>query len=415
MNKVVCPTPAAGSVVVPPSKSDAQRAILAAGLAQGESYIRHAGTSEDVLGMLELIQQFGAVVRVIDTETLAILGTPHFPDKAAFLVGESGLGVRLITAVCAAHAGEFSIDGSGSLLHRDMGFFTTYLPQLGVDFKSNKDRLPFFLKGPLQGSVITVDGGQSSQYISGLLMALPLCTAPSELSVYQLKSKPYLRMTIATLTKFGIKIVEKENNAFAIPGRQTYQPTRYMVEGDWSAASYWLVAAALGAKITVGGLSLASLQADKAILSAFLAAGCQISHSDSGISIDGTNKHTFSFDATDCPDLFPALVTFAAGMQGESRITGVHRLAEKESNRGVVLQSEFAKLGVHITLQDDQLVVHGTGQISGGRIQAHNDHRIAMCCAIAALFATDSVTIEQAESVAKSYPEFWNDLARLTP
>jgi 3-phosphoshikimate 1-carboxyvinyltransferase len=304
--------------------------------------------------------------------------------------------------------------GEGSLVQREMRFFTEEFPKLNVGFESNSGFLPFIVKGPMRSTSLFVDGSQSSQYISSLLMALPLIEGKTTLSVANLKSTPYLNMTLNTLSVFGVKIERKENNTFLIPSNQVYKATDYTIESDWSAASFWLVASALGAEIKVKGLSMSSLQADKAILQAFVSAGCSVLKDSNGITISGKDKRAFEFDATDCPDLFPALVVFAVFIKGVSRISGIHRLASKESNRGEVLQQEFAKLGVVIEQIEDSLFIHGNGTMNGGMVNAHNDHRIAMCFGIAGMFASQEVIIEQAESVAKSYPSFWDDLNSLS-
>jgi 3-phosphoshikimate 1-carboxyvinyltransferase len=408
------PAKRTGIIQIPPSKSDSQRAFLSAGLAAGKSRIFFSGRSNDELKMLDVIKQFGAKVTNIDATTIEIIGTEDFPSKLTLNAGESGLCVRLLTSICAAHDGEFNLVGEGSLVQREMRFFTEEFPKLNVSFESNSGFLPFNVKGPIRSTSLVVDGSQSSQYISGLLMALPLIEGKTTLSVANLKSTPYLNMTLNTISVFGINIERKENNTFLIPGNQTYKATDYTIESDWSAASFWLVASALGAEIKVKGLSMSSLQADKAILQAFVSAGCSVLKDSNGIAILGKDKHAFEFDATDCPDLFPALVAFASFINGVSRISGVHRLASKESNRGEVLQQEFAKLGVVIEQIEDSFYIHGNGTMNGGMVNAHNDHRIAMCFGIAGMFASQEVIIEQAESVAKSYPSFWDDLNSLS-
>jgi 3-phosphoshikimate 1-carboxyvinyltransferase len=218
-------------------------------------------------------------------------------------------------------------------------------------------------------------------------------------------------MTLNTLTQFGIEIQHQNFEQFIIAGKQKYLPTNYEIEGDWSAASYWLVASALGQNIQISGLSLTSLQADKAILKAFEAANCTIVFDENQISIEGNERKSFQFDATHCPDLFPALTTFAALCDGRSDIKGISRLKHKESDRGEVLKSEFEKLGVNIVLneQDDTMHIYGKNSIEGGKVNSHNDHRIAMCLAIAGMFADNIVEIDEAESVEKSYLNFWED------
>jgi 3-phosphoshikimate 1-carboxyvinyltransferase len=237
----------------------------------------------------------------------------------------------------------------------------------------------------------------------------------SRLTVHELKSIPYVQMTLNTLAQFGISIQHHQFEQFVVAGNQRYIATNYLIEGDWSAASYWLVAAALGQSIVVEGLSLQSLQADKSILTAFENANCAVLYTENGISIDGRNRIPFQFDATHCPDLFPALVTFAALCEGRSDIQGLKRLKHKESDRGEALQTEFEKLGVQLVLDEttDTIHVYGKKTIEGATVGSHNDHRIAMCLAIAGMFADAAVEIEGAEAVAKSYPRFWDDLQSL--
>lgn len=413
VEQIVEPGKRVGTIQISPSKSDSQRALLAAALAKGVSTLQNVGKSADELKMLEVIQQLGAVVSSEKNNTLSIQGIETYPAKLDLNLGESGLGVRLLISLCAAHKGYFSITGEGTLIKRPLTFFDKEFKKLGVNYTSNNGFLPCQIKGRMKAKEITVDGSQSSQYISGLLMSLPLLDATSYLTVQNVKSVPYIQMTINTLEAFGIVITHKEYTDFIIGGNQKYLPTNYTIESDWSSASFWLVASALGAEITVQGLSMSSLQADKKILNAFIKAGCFIMHSNDGISIDGTNRIAFKFDATHCPDLFPALATFAALTDGVSIISGVHRLLTKESNRAKSLQMEFKKLGVKIKLSKDEMHIFGKSQINGGVVGSHHDHRIAMCMGIAGLFANQPITIKNAQAVSKSYPSFWEDLKKL--
>lgn len=402
-----------GVIQIASSKSDAQRALLAAALSKGTSMIYNVGNSADETAMIEVIQQLGATIDQKEKGTFTISGTNNFPEKIDLNVGESGLGARLVTSVCAAYDGEYNISGEGTLCSRPMTFFEDVLPVLGVSFKSNNGYLPFNLKGPMYATEIVVDGSQSSQYISGLLMAMPLLKESSVLQVENLKSIPYLKMTLNTLASFGIQIQHQDFKEFLIKGNQQYLSTEYRVEGDWSSAGYWLIASALGTEVFVDGLSMSSLQADKKILDALVGAGCTVLHTQQGIAIDGSERHAFVFDATHCPDIFPALVLFAALTEGLSKIKGVHRLKHKESNRGEVLKEEFEKLGITIEIVDDIMLIHGKREISGGKVHSHKDHRIAMCMGIAGIFASESITIEHAESVSKSYPGFWDELLKM--
>jgi len=258
---------------------------------------------------------------------------------------------------------------------------------------------------------MSVDGSQSSQYISGLLMALPLLNGNSELKVNNLTSAKYIEMTIETLKSFGIEInVEGDN--YKIRGSQLYQPCFYHVEGDWSAASFWLVASALGMDVKVSGLQMKSKQADKIIIDILLSAGFQIQNSNEGISITGKGR-AFEADLTNAPDLFPALSVLAALLDGVSSLTGVKRLFNKESNRADALVNELCKLGVDISIIDDTLRIVGNTQIKGGEVSSHSDHRMAMALAIFGIVGNESITIDNASVVNKSYPEFWDELEKL--
>ena len=403
-----------GEILIPPSKSDSQRAILCAGLADGKSTLKNCGESEDELNMLKTIADLGAKVQRIDSNSIEICGINKFPLSKTIHVGESGLGLRLLTSICAAQDGEFMLEGSGTLLKRPMNFFDTTFPKLQVDFSSNNGFLPFKINGPMIATSLTVDGSQSSQYISGLLMAFPILSGTTYLTVENLKSIPYLEMTLKTIKAFGITIEKQNFKEFIIAGNQHYLPAEYSIESDWSSASYWIVAAALGSDILIKGLSMTSLQADKKILEALAIANCTLINLENGFKVDGENRKPFHFDATHCPDLFPALTVFAALTPGLSTIEGVHRLATKESDRGKALQQEFHKLGIKIEFQEDKMVIHGQASISGGSLESHHDHRIAMCLGIAGIVANSNVIIENAEVVSKSYPNFWDDLNALT-
>lgn len=397
-----------GKVVIPPSKSDGQRAILCAGLSAGKSIIYNVGQSNDELAMIRNIQQFGAKVEIRENE-IEVDGSINFPQNVEFNCGESGLGLRLMTSICSVFEGKHTLTGEGSILNRSQTFFSEEFPKMGLEVESNNGFLPITLNGHLKPGIYKVDGSQSSQYISGLLMALPLLKSDSELIIEDLKSKPYIDMTLSTLASFGIEI-RTEGNRYIIRGNQFYTPTNYKVENDWSSASCWLAAAALGQKIELSGLSISSKQADVAMLDALYAANCNVEFLVDSIRVDGENRRAFTFDATDCPDLFPALVVLALGCSGKSTVKGVRRLKNKESDRGTVLQREFNKLGIKIELLDDEMHIFGGTLLKSAVVNSHNDHRIAMCLGITGTLIEDGITIHGAEAVAKSYPGFWVEL-----
>jgi len=402
-----------GVVSIPASKSDSQRALLLSSMASGKSTLKNVGSSADELAMLKTIKAFGANVTISEDNSLVVDGAFDLSNINSIHCGESGLGLRLLTAISSLGEKKISLDGEGSLRKRDQRFFEHFLPKMGVELKSNNGKLPIDVKGPLKAGEYTVDGSESSQYISGLLIAFSQVDGLTKLTVENLASRPYVDMTLATLRQFGVNVKENETNVFTIVGKQEIRATTYTIDGDWSAASFWLVASALGLDVSVQGLSMASKQADKAMLNALMRANCGIVTDESGLKIDGSNRKPIDFDATHCPDLFPALATYAALTTGISKIRGVHRLANKESDRTKALQEEFEKLGVKITIDGDEMLVHGSTNILAATVSAHNDHRIAMCLAVAGMASGVTLTVEGAESVAKSYPNFWKDVENL--
>ncbi len=401
-----------GIIQIPPSKSDSQRVILAAALAKGTSIVKNIGVCKDELAMMSLIQKLGANVTVVEDEFL-ITGTSAIPLEVEVNVGESGLGARLLSGVFACSEGKQRIVGEDSVLKRRMTFYPKHKEVLKGNILCNEScTLPLTFENTIQTSDIIVNGGESSQDISGLLYGLCTLRKPIDLHVLHLKSRPYLQMTLNVLEKFGIEITHQDFDYFSIPANEGLQATDYTIEGDWSSASFWLVASALGKNIGVDGLQLNSLQADKHLISILLDANCSEVRSQFLI-IDGEARTPIDCDLINSPDLFPALTTYAALTPGISRLLGVHRLINKESNRVEALIAEFSKLGVDLWVENDTLVIEGKDTISGGTVNAHNDHRIAMCLAIAGMFATEPVLIEGAESVAKSYPQFWEHLEQL--
>lgn len=408
MKQVIRPRLISGTIQIPASKSDSQRAILCAALAQGTSTLTGFGKSDDEQAMLHAVVEMGAKVTRISDSEIKITGIGNLPENLELSAGESGLGLRLLTCVASSFNQKITLNGRGSLLSRPMNFFDEVLPKFGCTVSTNQGFLPIEVEGPLEGADLEVDGSLSSQFISGLLMALPRSKQSSSLTVLEMKSGPYIQMTISTLKQFGV-VVENEKNVFKVSGNQSYQATEYRIESDWSSASYWLVAAALGHSISVSGLNMRSLQADKALLEALMHAGCKISFEEQQIRVDGSEIRPFEFDATDCPDLFPALVVLAAKCNGITKIRGVKRLVHKESDRGVALRSEFAKMGLRIDLEDDIMLIHGTGKLNGAEVDSHHDHRIAMCLGIAGSIALGETILTNSESVAKSYPDFWKD------
>lgn len=412
MRVSISPSVIKGAVTANPSKSAMQRAVAAALLAKGKTVIHNPGLSNDCLAALEVAENLGAVVKRGE-ETIEITGKGVQPLHEEINCGESGLGIRMFTPVAALSEKTITINGHGSLVTRPMHFFEEVLPQLGVQIKSRDGKLPLEIRGPLQANNVTIDGSLSSQFLTGLLMAFGAVADKAAITVKDLKSKPYIALTLQIMEHFGVKVRQENFEVFHFDSKQSYRPVEYTVEGDWSGAAFLLVAAAVAGKAEVHHLNTQSAQSDKAIMEALEKAGAEILPGVFTMIIAKKELKPFELDATDCPDLFPPLVALAANCKGVTRIKGVSRLAHKESDRGLTLQQEFGKMGIRIDLEGDDMFVHGGTGIKGATVHSHNDHRIAMACAVAALTADGPVTVENAEAINKSYPEFYDHIATL--
>lgn len=401
------------TIEAPASKSYAQRVLLAASLCKKPIEIKNTGHCEDVMFIIDVVKQLGTEVQ--KSTTGFILSPQKNKLKTNLNCGESGLGIRLTTPIAASFGGTFFINGEGSLVSRPLSPFEGFLPKMGVEVELNKGYLPLQINGKLQGGNYTVDGSLSSQYISGLLMALPLCSNDSGLTVLSSKSTPYIDITLEILQIFGIEVINNNYQEYKIKGNQTYVSPKQpiAIEGDWSGAAFWIVFGLIKGEISIEQLNPNSTQADKEILKVVEQIGAQFEWKNNVLRIKKGNHHAFSFDATHCPDLFPILVVLAASIKGISRIKGVHRLKHKESDRATVLIKEFGALGLKIDIENDEMIIHGTGELNSGTIHSHNDHRIAMSGAITASITPQGITIEGEESVGKSYPEFWEVLLDL--
>lgn len=387
-----------------------QRAIAISALAQGTSHLYGYSSSNDSDAALRIAENLGATVSV-DGEVVTITGGLK-PKSLELNCGEAGLGIRMFTPIASLWNEKITLHGEGSLKVRPVDVLENPLRQLGVQISTNNGFVPVTVCGPMLGGYATVDGSLSSQILTGLLIASPYAQKDVILCVKDLKSKPYIDITLDMMKKFGVAVGRHEYDSFVVPAEQKYQAQDFKIEGDWSGASFLLVAAALNGEITVENISINSCQADKAIIEVLQLVGANICINDNSISVSHKDLNPFNFDATECPDLFPPLVSLAAHCKGVSVIKGVSRLAHKESNRALVLQTEFAKVGLKIELKDDEMLVYGSA-LQGGKIHANNDHRIAMAGAVAALLAQNAIEIENPECVAKSYPNFWEDLAKM--
>lgn len=436
--KSIEPGKVGGRLSAPPSKSSTQRAIacalLAASAGAEESIIARPGRSADCLAALglaaELAEALGGkaedrgdqlVIRGVggalaETEPR---GSAARTAPRELSCGESGLALRMFSPVAALFPGSWRLLASGSLRKRPVSMIEAPLRELGVEVTTEGGLPPVTLSGPLTGGSARVDGSESSQFLTGLLVALPLAGRDSRLEVVRLASSGYVDLTIATMKAFGVEVREEtkgERRVYSIEGRRRYRPTRFFVEGDWSGAAFPLVAAAIAglpAGLVVANVPRDSTQPDRAIVHALGLAGADISQGESSVVVRPGSLRGFSFDATDCPDLFPPLVALASRCVGETRLRGARRLRAKESDRAAALAQGFGALGIGVEVDDDLMVIRG-GTIRGGTVDSKGDHRIAMAAAVAALAADGPVSIEDPECVAKSWPEFYEAMESVT-
>ncbi len=415
MEITVHPSNLKGMVEAPPSKSVTQRAIAAGLLVRGTTVIHDPSFCNDSLAAIRMAGALGATVST-DNNRITIESGPVSASPLTLHCGESGLALRMFSPVAALLSDRVTLSGGGSLLKRPVKMISEALSQLGVTVMTNNGFLPVTLSGRLRGGRVKIDGSTGSQLLTGLLMALPLAGEESIVEVTDLRSRPYISLTLKLLEDFGIRVENNGFSRFVISGNQEYHPREYRVEGDWSGAAFLLVAGAIaGAEeegVTVSNLDVSSMQADRAIMKALRDAGARLTISASSISAARSELRAFTFDATDCPDLFPPLAALATRCSGTSRIRGVGRLAHKESDRAGAIADILEMTGNRVRFGGDEMLITG-GDIQGAVVSSHNDHRIAMMAAVMATVAAGPVTITGAEAVDKSFPEFYDALTRL--
>lgn len=413
MSKVrVLPSVFNGEVTLPPSKSDVHRAILCASLARGKSVISPVDMSQDILATIDCAKALGADITV-DGSTVYVDGTNLFGSKAAELnCRESGSTLRFFIPVAAAGGVAATFTGKGRLPQRPIGIYLDCLPKFGVKC-TTEGGLPLDISGRLQSGCFEVPGNVSSQFITGLLLALPLTGKDCTIAVTSpLQSVGYINMTIRTMGVFGVKVETTENGYF-IKGGQSYKPCRYTCEGDWSQAAFFMAAGALGGRLTLKGLRTDSIQGDMQCLEIFKEFGADVTVTPNGITVTGGDLKGISIDATQIPDLVPILAVTAAFAKGSTNIYGAERLRIKESDRLNAISTCLNKVGARVTEKPDGLIIEGVKNAAGGSVEGYNDHRIVMSMAICAEKSTAPIEISDKESINKSYPSFFEDYKKV--
>ena len=403
-----------GCVTPPPSKSQAHRLLICAALATEPSLIECSAVNDDIMATMRCLNALGADIRYTDG-LFAIV--PVSLCKGGLLdCGESGSTLRFLMSVAAVLGANATFTGAGKLPQRPMGDLTNLLAEHGMAFtRYSANELPVSCSGTLNGGRFTIPGNISSQYLTGLLFALPLASENSEIEVTgELTSASYIEMTIDALRVAGIQ-VERSANIFRIKGNQQYRmPLRVVVEGDWSSAAFWVVAGVIGKHpITVCGMNAESLQGDSAIIDHLRSMGAFITVEDDKVIAMPSQLFGAELDCMDTPDLVPVLSVAAAVAQGVTTFTNVGRLRFKESDRLAAMKSVLAASGIDSTVGEDTFTVYGGEPKALAPIDSFGDHRIAMSAAVLSTVTNGSTVISGSGCVAKSYPLFFNDFAML--
>lgn len=401
-----------GTVQIPPSKSDVHRAIICAALSRGKCTVAPVALSEDIKATINCIKTLGADIS-IENDVLTIDGNNLFKvDNCQLHCGESGSLLRFIIPVVSAMGITATFTGEGRLPERPIGIYLDCLPKAGVKC-TTKSGLPLTVEGQLKSGEFEIPGNVSSQFITGLLFALPLVKGDSKIILTSpLESIAYVDITINCMAKFGVKI-ETTDYGYFVKGNQKYIPRNYTTEGDWSNAAFFMTAAALTGEVTVTGVMKNSPQGDKEIAHILKSFGAEVELSENSVTVRKNTLTATDIDARQIPDLVPILAVCASFAKGTTNITGAERLRIKESDRLSAIANALNAVGGKVIEKPDGLVITGVDSISGGLVQGVNDHRIVMAMSVAALMSTGTVTITDKESTNKSYPGYFEEYNKL--
>jgi len=410
MNVRITPAPLSGEITAISSKSDAHRLLILSALSKGTTHIRLNQRSDDIDTTIGCLCAMGAQIESV-SDGLVVHGIRTFSDDPLLDCGESGSTFRFLLPVAAACCDSARFTGRGRLPDRPIHELTRVMQSHGVRFSAG--RLPFSISGRLRGGDFALPGNVSSQYLTGLLLALPLLNENSAVTLTtKLESAAYVDITLSALKRFGI-CVSVGNGVYSIPGKQTCaSPGEIRADGGWSNAAFFLAAGALGQPVRVSGLDMDSPQGDKKILDLLRAFGADGSVSGDTVTVSPANLTGIEIDVGETPDLLPVLAVVAACARGETRFVNAARLRLKESDRLTATAALINGLGGDARELPDGLVVRG-GTLAGGTVESFHDHRIAMAAAIAAIQCGKPVTILDADATAKSYPAFYEDYRNL--
>ncbi len=394
MEQIINPQKLSGTIMVPPSKSQAHRAVIAAALSGGQSFIENLALSEDIRATIGAMAALGGNI-ALQGDTMAISGGhPQAEEGTLIDCSESGSTLRFLIPLAWCTGKTITFTGRGRLMSRPLTPYFDLCEQDGIGYQQTESAITFC--GKLKGGIYRLPGNVSSQFITGLLFALPLLEKDSIIELTtKAESVGYIDMTLDVLKRFGIFVENRGYQSFHIPGGQSYRPCNMTVEGDYSQAAFYLCANAMGSQVEVLGLNPHSVQGDREILSI--------------IKDFGKPLHGITIDVSQVPDLVPVLAVLATQAEGTTKIINAARLRIKESDRLATVTDMLTRFGADIKETEDALMIQGKTKLTGCTIDSHNDHRIAMAAAIAATVAEGSVTICSSQCVAKSYGNFWQD------
>ncbi len=397
-----------GTVNVPPSKSDVHRAIICAAMANGVSRIFPVALSNDIKATIGCIKALGADA-VLENNVLTVDGTNMYKNKTALLdCGESGSTLRFFIPIAAVGNINATFVGKGKLPQRPIGIFTEALPKAGTVCKT-EGGLPLEIKGQLKSGIFEIPGNVSSQFITGLLLALPILEGDSEIVLTSpLESVGYIAMTIRTMKQFGVNIQATEKG-WHIKGGQSYKTCDYTTDGDWSQAAFFMVLGAVSGKVTVKGVAKDSTQGDKKCAEILARFGAKVTQLDNEVTVEKGELKAITIDASQIPDLVPVLSVCAAFAEGTTRIINAERLRIKECDRLKATAELLNNLGGKVKELSDGLEITGVSSLKGGNVNGYNDHRIVMSAAVCAARSDEDITATFAMSINKSYPDFYID------
>lgn len=414
----ITPTKLYGKILVPSSKSMGHREIICAGLSRGKSLIDNISISKDIEATVRCLTAMGVCVEERESNfakrtafSICSNGKPFAKEKYADC-GESGSTLRFFIPLAATLNQSFRFEGHGKLVSRPLQVYYDIFDRQGLRYETSNGKLPLTVDGKLRSGKYIIPGNISSQYISGLLFTLPLLDGDSEIEIEgRLESASYIDMTINCLKSYGVEIENNNYRNYVVKGKQKYICHNSIIEGDWSQAAFWIVASAIGNEVKSAGIELCSMQGDKAIISILQKMGINFKFDGNEICVKKSQANGITIDVSDCPDLVPILAAFGAVSNGNTEIINAGRLRLKECDRLSAVCNELNKLGAEVKELSDGLIIvgHPEGLKGNVEVDAWNDHRIAMCLAIAATKCKEPIILTGAESVSKSYPTFWED------